>query len=99
VRRRDRNVAIPPIVAGAALKGPADRMLRELGHASSAAGVAALYADIAGTFVIDVSDADLAADVEACGVRAVVAPTVMSSPASAAQLARLSCDAVLSQQH
>ena len=33
--RRDRNVAVSPIVGGKALKGPADRMLRELGHEAS----------------------------------------------------------------
>ena len=38
-------VAVSPIVAGAALKGPADRLLRELGHESSVVGVARLYAD------------------------------------------------------
>ena len=31
-RRRDSVVAVSPIVGGRALKGPADRLLRELGH-------------------------------------------------------------------
>jgi coenzyme F420-0:L-glutamate ligase/coenzyme F420-1:gamma-L-glutamate ligase len=43
-KRRDTVVAVSPIVAGAALKGPADRLLRELGHEASALGVARLYA-------------------------------------------------------
>ena len=38
--RRDQVVAISPIVGGAALKGPADRMLAELGHEPSVVGVA-----------------------------------------------------------
>ena len=87
-RRRDDVVAVSPIVAGAALKGPADRMLRELGHDPSVIGVARLYADIAGTLVIDTADAESAAAVEAEGVRCVVAPTVMSSPDAAAALAK-----------
>lgn len=86
--RRDDVVAVSPIVAGAALRGPADRMMVELGHEASAVGVARLYAPLAGTLVIDEADAGLAAAVEAEGVRAVVAPSIMSSPAEAAALAR-----------
>ncbi|MGO9456056.1 MAG: 2-phospho-L-lactate transferase [Acidimicrobiales bacterium] len=84
--RRPDVVAVSPIVAGAALKGPADRLLAELGHESSALGVARLYAPWAGTLVIDEADAALAQAVEAEGLRCVVAPTVMSSPAAAAAL-------------
>ena len=58
--RREHVVAVSPIVAGAALKGPADRMLAELGHESSVVGVARLYADLAGTLVIDAADASSA---------------------------------------
>jgi LPPG:FO 2-phospho-L-lactate transferase len=91
--RRDDVVAVSPIVAGAALKGPADRLLRELGHEASVVGVARLYADVAGTLVIDTADAALAGAVEAEGVRCVVTPTVMSSLDAAAALAQvvLSC--------
>lgn len=86
--RRAECVAVSPIVAGAALKGPADRMLTELGHEASVVGVARLYAPYASTLVIDEADADLAAAVEAEGVRAVVTATVMTGPAEAAALAR-----------
>ena len=86
--RRERTVAVSPIVAGAALKGPADRMLRELGHESSVVGVARLYRDLAATLVVDTADAASAPAVEAEGMRCVVAPTVMRDPATAAALAR-----------
>lgn len=92
--RRDRVVAVSPIIAGAALKGPADRLLTELGHEASAVGVARLYAELAGTLVIDEADAGLAAAVDAAGPRAVVAPTVMAGPAEAAALARTTLGAV-----
>jgi LPPG:FO 2-phospho-L-lactate transferase len=92
--RRDRVVAVSPIIAGAALKGPADRLLRELGLESSAAEVARLYAPLAATLVIDDADADLAAEVEAAGVRAIVAPTIMRNPAVAADLARTTLGAI-----
>jgi LPPG:FO 2-phospho-L-lactate transferase len=86
--RRADVVAVSPIVAGAALKGPADHMLTELGHDSSVVGVARLYAGFASTLVIDEADAGLAGEVEGAGLRCVVAPTVMSGPAEAAALAR-----------
>jgi LPPG:FO 2-phospho-L-lactate transferase len=85
---RDRTVAVSPIVGGAALKGPAARMLTELGHESTAAGVAGLYREFASTLVIDEVDAALAPQVEANGMRAVVADTIMSDPVRAAGVAR-----------
>jgi LPPG:FO 2-phospho-L-lactate transferase len=92
--RRDSVVAVSPIVGGVALKGPADRMLRELGAEPSVAGVAELYAPIAGTLVIDPVDAELADAVEEAGMRCLVTPTVMSEPAVAAALARACLTAV-----
>ncbi len=92
--RRARVVAVSPIVAGAALKGPADRLMVELGTEASVVGVARLYAPWVGALVVDVTDASLAADVEAEGVRCIVTPTVMSSPERAADLARVVLDAV-----
>jgi LPPG:FO 2-phospho-L-lactate transferase len=91
--RRDHVVAVSPIIAGAALKGPADRLLGELGHESSALGVARLYAPVAATIVIDEADADLAPAIEAEGVRCIVAPTIMSGSAESAALARVVLDA------
>jgi LPPG:FO 2-phospho-L-lactate transferase len=85
--RRDRVVAVSPIIAGAALKGPADHMLTELGHDASVVGVARIYAPVAATLVVDDADAGRAPDVEAAGVACVVAPTVMSGRAEAAALA------------
>lgn len=86
--RRSDVVAVSPIVAGAALKGPADRMLSELGHEPSVVGVARLYADVASTLVVDESDESSAGLVEATGMRCVVAPTVMRTAEDAAALAR-----------
>ncbi len=86
--RRESVVAISPIVGGTALKGPADRMLEELGHEASVVGVARLYAPIAAALVIDPVDAHLAPAVEAAGMRAVVTPSIMSSDAVGHELAR-----------
>ena len=87
VARRADVVAVSPIIAGAALKGPADRLLRELGHESTVVGIARLYAPLAATLVIDEADAAHASRVEAEGVRCVVAPTIMSGANKAAALA------------
>ncbi|HMG45060.1 MAG TPA: 2-phospho-L-lactate transferase [Acidimicrobiales bacterium] len=84
--RRDRVVAVSPIVGGRALKGPADRMLSELGHEQSVVGVARHYAGFAGTLVVDHADAALAADVEAAGMRCRVTGTIMRDPSAAAEL-------------
>ena len=86
--RRADTVAVSPIVAGAALKGPADRLMRELGHEASVVGVARIYRDIAATLVVDTADAGLAAAVEAEGMACVVTDTIMSSPEVAADLSR-----------
>jgi LPPG:FO 2-phospho-L-lactate transferase len=85
---------VSPIVAGTALKGPADRLLSELGMEPSVVGVARLYAPVCGTLVIDHADAGLADAVEAEGVRCVVTSTVMSDLAIAGQLARSCLSAV-----
>ncbi len=87
--RRDDVVAISPIVAGAALKGPADRMLRELGMEPTVVGVARLYAEVCGTLIIDSQDAHLASVVEAEGLRCLVTNTIMSDPNVARDLAAL----------
>jgi LPPG:FO 2-phospho-L-lactate transferase len=92
--RRASTVAVSPIVGGAALKGPADRMLVELGHESSVVGVARLYRELAAVLVVDHADAHLAAAVEAEGMRCVVTDTVMQTTARATALARITIGAV-----
>jgi len=69
-------------------------MLEELGHEASVVGVARLYAPIAAALVIDPADADRVAEVEAAGMRAIVTPSIMSTPEVSAELARRTLDAV-----
>ncbi|MDQ1519623.1 MAG: 2-phospho-L-lactate transferase [Actinomycetota bacterium] len=94
VARRDRVVAVSPIVGGAPVKGPADRLMGPLGLDVSCVGVAKAYRDLAGSLVIDAVDRDRGAEVEALGVRAVVTDTIMRSPEVAAALARRTLAAV-----
>lgn len=70
-------VGVSPIVGGATIKGPADRMMRGLGMEVSAVGVAQAYADFLDVLVIDAQDRDLAPRVEETGVHAVVTDTIM----------------------
>lgn len=86
-QRRESVVAISPIVAGAALKGPADRMMAELGHEATVVGVAKIYAPICATLLIDNADAHLSDAVEAQGMRCVVTNTVMGNSEIAKRLA------------
>lgn len=81
------KIAVSPIVGGMAIKGPAARMLESMGHEVSPVGVARLYAELVDGFVLDETDADLAPMVEALGLRALVAQSVMGGPEDRARLA------------
>jgi LPPG:FO 2-phospho-L-lactate transferase len=87
VARRDRVVAVSPIVGGAPVKGPADRLMAPLGIDVSCVGVARAYSEICSSLVIDAIDRDRAPEVEETGVHAVVTDTMMRSPEIAAALA------------
>ncbi|HEV7125883.1 MAG TPA: 2-phospho-L-lactate transferase [Ktedonobacterales bacterium] len=82
------RIAVSPIVGGRALKGPADRMLAGLGHAVSATGVARLYQGLIDGMVIDQVDAELAASIEALGMRVLVTDTMMRNERDRQRLAR-----------
>jgi LPPG:FO 2-phospho-L-lactate transferase len=78
-RSNARKVAISPIIAGAPVKGPADKLLRGLGVEVSAFGVAKLYADFLDTFVIDSLDVAEKARIEQLGIDVKVTNIVMRS--------------------
>jgi LPPG:FO 2-phospho-L-lactate transferase len=84
---RNRVAAISPIVGGKTVKGPADKMMRGLGHEVSPLGVARLYRDFAGVFVLDRVDRRYVEPIGKLGIRAITTDTIMSTPAKAARLA------------
>jgi LPPG:FO 2-phospho-L-lactate transferase len=86
--RKKDVVAVCPIVGGKSLKGPSDRMLEQLGYEVSARGVARLYADFTGTFVVDPADRAQATSIRSLGMDVAVIPTVMSTIAQKRKLAR-----------
>jgi LPPG:FO 2-phospho-L-lactate transferase len=83
-----RRLGVSGIVAGKAIRGPADRMLASLGHEATARGVAELYRGLLDRFVIDEADAELAPAIGELGMEVSVLPTVMRSDEDRAQLAR-----------
>ena len=82
------KVAVSPIVGGRALKGPADEMMRTLGHEVSALGVALMYEELATGFVIDRSDAEEGPGIEALGMRVLATDAVMRDEEDRARLGR-----------
>lgn len=72
-------VAISPIIAGTAVKGPAEKMMRGLGMEVSAFGVAHLYRDFLDAFILDNADRGQKDRVEALGIEAVVTNTLMKT--------------------
>lgn len=80
-------VAISPIIGGAPVKGPADRLLKGVGAEVSARGVAALYRGLIDGYILDERDADQAADIEALGMKTLVVETLMRDTEVAATLA------------
>lgn len=87
LRARRDAVAVSPIIGGAPVKGPADRLLPCVGAEVSARGVARLYEPIARGMVIDRADAGQAAEIEALGMRVRVEETLMRDSKIAAELA------------
>jgi len=90
--RKENVVAVCPIVGGRSLKGPSDKMLAQLGYEATALGVAKLYSDFSGTFVIDAADKRLAADIPALGMKVAVVPTVMKTLGQKRRLAQALLD-------
>jgi LPPG:FO 2-phospho-L-lactate transferase len=82
-----RTMAVTPIVAGAALKGPTVEILRGLGREATPTGIARGYRPYAETFVLDNRDAPEAAAIHALGYRVVLLDTVMKGPEGRRRLA------------
>ena len=84
--RRDVVVGVSPIIDGRALKGPADRLLAELGHEASCLGVVDFYKGLVGTWIIDEADAARVDEVRSRGVHVVVTTTIMAERDNARRL-------------
>ncbi len=81
-------VAVSPIIGGAPIKGPADKLMSGLGLDVSAVGVARCYRDFLDVMVIDEQDAHLSAAIEDLGIPTLVTNTIMRDDTIKAALAR-----------
>ena len=83
-------VAVSPIIQGEALKGPAAKLMRELGHEPSAAGVAAYFNELLDGFVYDLQDADspTAVSLTKLDLPLLCVDTIMTTPTDRARLGR-----------
>lgn len=83
------KVAITPIVGGAPIKGPADRLMKGLGLEVSAYSVASLYRDFLDVFILDEADSEEKTRIENLKIRVRVSNTIMKSLEKKIQLARV----------
>ena len=89
LREHPSVTAVSPIIAGAPVKGPADKLLKGTGTEVSAAGVAALYRDFVDLFVVDERDVDQLDRLEGLEIKAVAVETLMTDGVESERLARL----------
>ena len=82
------RVVVSPIVGGAAIRGPAAKMMRELGHPISSIGVARKYAGLCDHFIVDNADANESTSIESLGMKAHVTNTIMNTTVDKETLAR-----------
>ena len=93
-RRRVRSVAVSPIIGGQAVKGPAAKLMVELGAEASSVEIARYYARLVDVLVLDRADAALAGAVEALGLRAHATDTLMRSDEDRLRVARACLEAI-----
>ena len=80
-------LAVSPLIAGKALKGPADRMLTSLNYRADAVGVAHFYENIAAYFLMDSNDVELSDEVSKLGMKPYTADILMPDLASKVRVA------------
>jgi LPPG:FO 2-phospho-L-lactate transferase len=86
-------IAVSPIVGGAPIKGPADKLMSGMGLEVSAVGVTRCYRDFLDVMIIDEQDAQLSHEIEDLGIPVVVTDTIMRDDATKAALARTALQA------
>ena len=89
---KQKVFAISPIIEGAPIKGPADKLMRCLGLEVSCVGVAKFYEDILGHFIIDNKDCNLKSEIEELGIHTYCYDTIMDSIRKKKELAQFLVD-------
>ncbi len=88
IKSKAVKVGISPLIKGKAIKGPADKLMKEIGIEASAYGVAKLYQNFLDVFVIDTQDKGLKRDIEKLGIKVLVTNTLMKTLDDKIRLAR-----------
>jgi len=89
---KQKVIAISPIIEGATVKGPADKLMKCLGLEVSCVGVAKYYKEILGHFVIDIKDSNLKSEIEDLGINTYSYDTIMNSISKKKELAQFVID-------
>ncbi len=84
-----RVIAVSPIVRGAALKGPADRLMAAAGVTVSASGVAEMYRDFLDAFALDITEEGEAERIETIGIESIVTDTIMVDRVASKRMAEV----------
>jgi LPPG:FO 2-phospho-L-lactate transferase len=82
------RLAVSPIVAGQAIKGPTAKLMAELGADVDVTGVARHYRGLIDRLVIDTADAERVSEIQTLGLAASVTPTIMKTQADRETLAQ-----------
>lgn len=72
-------IAVSPLVAGRAIKGPTAKMMTEMGLRPDARRIAEHYEGIIDGFVLDNADKAERRDIEAMGIKVILTNTIMNS--------------------
>lgn len=96
-RRNDRVVAVSPIIAGRAVKGPAAQLMEQLGLEPSALGIARFYSDIATSIIIDNQDTALKQAISEIGFQVSSMNTLMTDDQVTQELANCAIDMIESK--
>ena len=91
------KIAVSPIVNGEAIKGPAAKMLNELGEEVSCVGIAKLLHGICDVLIIDTQDSNKINNIKKLGINAVATNTIMNSDKDKIQLAEFILDIIKNQ--
>tara|TARA_B100000700_G_scaffold331285_1_gene462852 strand:+ start:113 stop:1045 length:933 start_codon:yes stop_codon:yes gene_type:complete len=74
-----QKIAISPIVGGQAIKGPAAKMMKSMGHAVSPLGVAKIYQKLIDTFIFDIQDSHLTKEINKLNIKTMTMDTIMDN--------------------
>ncbi|MBN1427811.1 MAG: 2-phospho-L-lactate transferase [Anaerolineae bacterium] len=80
-------IAVSPIIGGQAVKGPAAKLMAELGHDVSSLGIATYYQDLLDGIILDTVDVEMCEEIEKLHIRAIARNILMTTLVEKTELA------------